>query len=230
MRTASRDTYARLRMAAWIVRRHDSGHVFQDIRVAMHRHRSGEIRCNETSARVAAAVALSLVPMSFAAAGAWFDERTHLGFSNWRSACRAAGLTFTSLLSLHARAAAVRHRSGALVGVASCCSSPRRRRGIAPGLALRSRAHAGCALGMTVGIAAVRTDSASLPVDAGRRSAACRVSTALAVVPSARGGERAARIRRATYLQALACVVGRISTADAPAEDFAVIRPAWTAA
>lgn len=44
------------------------------------------------------AAALALVPMAFAAAGAWVDERSHLGFSSWRSACRAAGFRLESLV------------------------------------------------------------------------------------------------------------------------------------
>jgi hypothetical protein len=97
------------------------------------------------------AAALSLVPMSLAVVGAWFDERTHLGFSNWRSACRASGLSFTSLVSftfdlmpyamagalfgffvLQFAAAALWYRAGGA------------RAALAP--------HAGCALGMTVGL------------------------------------------------------------------------------
>ena len=89
--------------------------------------------------------------MSLATAGAWFDERTHLGFSNWRSACRASGLSFTSLVSftfdllpyamtgalfgffvLQFAAAALWYRAGGA------------RAALAP--------HAGCALGMTVGL------------------------------------------------------------------------------
>lgn len=97
------------------------------------------------------AAALSLVPMSLAMAGAWFDERMHLGFSNWRSACRASGLSFTSLVSftfdllpfamtgalfgffvLQFAAAAFWYRAGGA------------RAALAP--------HAGCALGMAVGL------------------------------------------------------------------------------
>ena len=44
------------------------------------------------------AAALAMMPMAFAAVGAWLDERTHLGFTNWRSACRAAGFRLESLL------------------------------------------------------------------------------------------------------------------------------------
>jgi hypothetical protein len=43
--------------------------------------------------------ALAAVPMLAGAAGAVLDERRHAGFSQWRSACRAAGLSLTSLAS-----------------------------------------------------------------------------------------------------------------------------------
>jgi hypothetical protein len=38
------------------------------------------------------------LPLAGAIAGALHDERAHLGFTNWRSACRAAGLSVHSLL------------------------------------------------------------------------------------------------------------------------------------
>jgi hypothetical protein len=38
----------------------------------------------------------SIVPL-FALAGGWLDERDHLGFTTWRSACRTAGLSMGSL-------------------------------------------------------------------------------------------------------------------------------------
>jgi hypothetical protein len=36
---------------------------------------------------------------SCALAGGWIDEHRHLGFSNWRSACRAAGFSLSSLFT-----------------------------------------------------------------------------------------------------------------------------------
>lgn len=41
---------------------------------------------------------LSLLPMAGAILGAWRDESAKLGFTTWRSACRAAGLRFSSLV------------------------------------------------------------------------------------------------------------------------------------
>src|SRR4029453_14165582 len=40
----------------------------------------------------------AIVPV-FALAGGWMDERRHLGFRTWRSACRAAGLSWPSLFT-----------------------------------------------------------------------------------------------------------------------------------
>jgi hypothetical protein len=38
------------------------------------------------------------IPSLGALIGGWLDERAHLGFTNWRSACRAAGLSPRSLI------------------------------------------------------------------------------------------------------------------------------------
>jgi hypothetical protein len=42
-------------------------------------------------------ILLTSIPSIGAFAGGWMDERAHLGFTNWRSACRAAGLAPASL-------------------------------------------------------------------------------------------------------------------------------------
>lgn len=44
------------------------------------------------------AVALAMVPMALAIAGAFVDEQLHQGYSTWRSACLAAGVSFPSLI------------------------------------------------------------------------------------------------------------------------------------
>src|SRR5690348_8750957 len=41
---------------------------------------------------------LTPIPMVGAAIGGWLDERHHLGFTTWRSACRAAGLRVSTLI------------------------------------------------------------------------------------------------------------------------------------
>ena len=98
------------------------------------------------------AAAFALLPMAFAAVGAWVDQRSHQGFSAWRSACRAAGIRLESMLvftidllpaasiglfigamTLQFIAAVVWHRPG--------------------GARTALAAHAGCALGMLAGLA-----------------------------------------------------------------------------
>jgi hypothetical protein len=44
------------------------------------------------------AILLAAIPSLGAFAGGWLDERAHLGFTNWRSACRASGLSARALL------------------------------------------------------------------------------------------------------------------------------------
>jgi hypothetical protein len=94
------------------------------------------------------AAALALLPMALALAGMCLDERAHLGFSNWRAACRAAGLDIAALITftvdLLPRAAL-----GALAGVmlVQALGAVLWRGGGAPRAILA--AHAGCALGMT---------------------------------------------------------------------------------
>lgn len=43
-------------------------------------------------------VMLAAIPSIGAFAGGWLDERSHLGFTTWRTACRATGLAPASLL------------------------------------------------------------------------------------------------------------------------------------
>jgi hypothetical protein len=53
---------------------------------------------NSTRANFSTVALLSLLPMTGATLGAWLDERGQLGFTTWRSACRAAGLRISSLV------------------------------------------------------------------------------------------------------------------------------------
>jgi hypothetical protein len=101
--------------------------------------------------QLARMLALAVLPLAGAVAGALLDERHHLGFTNWRSACRAVGFSFRSVmffsfellptaivgllaggLALQAIGVVMRHR-----GHADLCLA----------------AHAGCALTMPVGLA-----------------------------------------------------------------------------
>jgi len=103
-----------------------------------------------TNLRNPHAALLALLPMAFALAGAWADERMHSGFTGWRSACRALGLTFTSLFTFTVELLPTAI-AGALIGGIVL---------LIAGAALRSRdgarvtlaAHAGCALAMAAGL------------------------------------------------------------------------------
>ena len=105
----------------------------------------------KNSPRYLPAVALALLPMAFAALGAWFDERTHLGFSAWRSACRSGGITLESLVifTLDLLPTAL---IGLVLGVVAMqfASAALWFRAGGPRLALA--AHSGCALGMAFGL------------------------------------------------------------------------------
>ena len=112
---------------------------------AIHRH---SFRAHRMSL---ACALLALIPMTGALAGVAFDEYRHLGFSNWLSACRAAGTSPGSLVvfTLELLPSAV---VGLLAGglVVQSLGILLRRRGYAPNTALA--AHGGCGLGMTAGL------------------------------------------------------------------------------
>jgi hypothetical protein len=95
--------------------------------------------------------ALGVVPLAGAAVGAWLDERHHLGFTNWRSACRAAGFSLRSLTTFSFEllpTAIIGLLAGGLILQAGGFAL--RRDG---GHAQRCfAAHAGCALTMPIGM------------------------------------------------------------------------------
>ncbi len=128
-------------MAGWISQRRAFEHFSDHVCMTDHKTIPIELR----------AAALALVPMVFAAAGAWIDERTHLGFSNWRSACRAAGLSPQSLIAFTfdlLPAALI----GALLGMMALQFSAAVFWFRAGGARMTLAAHAGCLLGMTAGL------------------------------------------------------------------------------
>jgi hypothetical protein len=92
-------------------------------------------------------IALSLVPMISALAGALVDERLRLGITLWRAACRAAGLTPRSLAVFTAEllpGAIIGALMGGLIVIAvSFGSAARARQSLA--------AHLGCTIAMPVG-------------------------------------------------------------------------------
>jgi hypothetical protein len=93
--------------------------------------------------------ALAALPMLGAALGAWLDERRLLGFSTWRSACRAAGLDFSSLLSFTWQLLPLT-LAGLLSGGAVVLAIAIVLRGEVNDARLCLAAHAGCALALPV--------------------------------------------------------------------------------
>jgi hypothetical protein len=123
------------------------------------------------------AAGLALVPITLALAGMYLDERTHFGFSNWRSACRAAGFDAVSLIvfsvDLLPRAAL-----GGLLGImlVQVLGAVLWR----DGGALRAilAAHAGCASGMAA-MLLLCTWLSSLPLMLGVEAVLAAASAAL---------------------------------------------------
>ena len=107
-------------------------------------------------------VPLALLPMAFGALGAWFDESTHLGFSTWRSACRAGGFTLESLviftLELLPTALIGMVLGGVILQFLSAAAWFREG---GPRIALA--AHGGCAFGMAAGVL-ICTQFSSVPL------------------------------------------------------------------
>jgi len=96
------------------------------------------------------AALLALLPMAFALGGGWIDERVHLGFSSWNSACRSQGLTFASLITFTVELlpnALLGALAGGVVLQLVGASLPGRDAARAT-----LAAHAGCAFAMAVGL------------------------------------------------------------------------------
>ncbi len=97
------------------------------------------------------AVSLAMVPMGSGLAGAVFDERVHLGFSTWRTACRAAGVSPTSVVvfTLQLMPTAVLAALAGGLAIQATGMLQRHQRGA---VAAATAAHGGCALGMSAGL------------------------------------------------------------------------------
>jgi hypothetical protein len=153
---------------------------------------------------------LACVPMSFALLGAWLDERRALGFTVWRSACRAAGLSPSSLatFTLELMPTAV---IGLLLGcfivlLAGFGRQPASARGAVA-------AHAGCVIAMPVGLALC---ASALPWPLTLLAEGALAALAAACV------WWLTRIRRATYRDACARVVPRIPRPRSAEENLPV--------
>jgi hypothetical protein len=104
-----------------------------------------------TTSRAARLAVLAAIPSTSAVIGGLIDERVRLGFTNWRAACRASGISFVSLLrfTLELLPTAI---IGALLGgllVQLLAFAMRHRRSDAD---LCLSAHLGCAIAMPLGL------------------------------------------------------------------------------
>jgi hypothetical protein len=150
---------------------------------------------------------LACVPMSLALLGGWLDERRALGFTVWRSACRAAGLSPSSIatFTLELIPTAV---IGALLGCFIVLLAGLRRQPASAHGAVA--AHAGCVVAMPVGLILC---ASALPWPL-----TLLAEGALAALAAA-GVWWLTRIRRATYREAHARVMPRIPGAAAADEN-----------
>jgi hypothetical protein len=97
------------------------------------------------------AAALAVVPTVFAAVGAAIDEHLHQGFTIWRSSCRAAGLTLSSLISFTFDLMPL-SLMGMLLGVFALQFAVAAHWHRPTGARIALGAHAGCLFGMSAGL------------------------------------------------------------------------------
>jgi hypothetical protein len=94
---------------------------------------------------------LAAIPSLGALAGGWVDERAHLGFTTWRSACRASGLSMRSLLHFTLELLPLAVAGMLLGGLAVLCIGIFQR--LRPDVARACTAtHVGCALVMPLSL------------------------------------------------------------------------------
>src|SRR5687768_10333696 len=109
------------------------------------------MRTGMSAHRTAACIGLALLPMAGALVGVAVDETLHLGYSNWLSACRAAGLSAASLIVFTLELLPTGVMGFLLTGLAvQACGILLRRDHCVARATLA--AHAGCLLGMVAGL------------------------------------------------------------------------------
>jgi hypothetical protein len=148
---------------------------------------------------------LAWLPMGLATLGAWLDERRALGFTIWRGACRASGISLASIatFTLELLPTAV---IGALLGGVLVLALGQRA-GARDALA----AHAGCVLAMPAGLL--------LCASAWPWPLTLAAEAALAALVAA-GMWWLTRIRKATYPADRSRGVSRIPLPCGGVEDF----------
>jgi hypothetical protein len=103
------------------------------------------------TSRIACLAALAAISPACAVVGGMIDERVHLGFTNWRAACRASGIRFSSLIhfTLELLPNAV---IGALLGALLVQVLAFSMRASARNAVQCLAAHLGCAIAMPIGL------------------------------------------------------------------------------
>jgi hypothetical protein len=94
-------------------------------------------------------VVLAWLPMVLAGLGALLDERRNLGFTNWRSACRAAGFSISSITAFTLELLPLAIAGALLGGLVVLAGGLVDRAGHAHGALA---AHLGCTLAMPAGL------------------------------------------------------------------------------
>ncbi len=100
--------------------------------------------------RLAILIALALLPMGAALAGAFVDERLRLGVTVWRSACRASGFALGSVIAFTLEllpCAVIGALAGGLVVLAFAFGA-----GSAAWARQSLAAHVGCTVAMPAGV------------------------------------------------------------------------------
>jgi hypothetical protein len=157
-------------------------------------------------------VFLAWLPMALAVAGAWIDERAALGFTIWRSACRASGISLTSLATFTFELLPTA-MVGALLGGLGVLAVGARARGPVADDALA--AHAGCVVAMPAGLL--------LCASAWPWPLALAAETALGAIVAV-AAWWFMRIRKATYAHGACRGISRIPRPAVAAENFPVVQ------
>ena len=92
---------------------------------------------------------LAWLPMGLATLGAWLDEARSSGFTVWRGACRASGISLPSVATFTLELMPTAVIGALLGGLLVLAAGFRRRPAAAPGALA---AHAGCVIAMPVGL------------------------------------------------------------------------------
>lgn len=153
---------------------------------------------------------LAGLPMVLATVGAWLDERRALGYTIWRSACRAAGISLPSLVNFTLELLPSAVIGALLGGLLVLTVGLREHRRLGRGALA---AHVGCAVAMPAGLLLC---ASAWPVPLTLAAELALTALVAAVV------WWFTRIRKATYADARQRGVTRIPGAVTASENFPV--------